>query len=163
MPSFRLACFLFVAPLLAAADQPTTPRLDSHGFPLPDGAIARLGDLHCAQSEPITAIALSPDGKVVASAGNGIYLWNAEIGRITREIPDSNWIGNLAFSKNGQLLAAVTGEGEISIWNVAKGQEQVLERIASLEACQLLKTLASGDEGAALTREARGALARWRQ
>src|SRR5688500_10122236 len=93
---FALCCVLAI-PLAGAA----RPPLDDHGFPLPHGALARLGDLHFAQPGPITAMILSPDGKIIASAGGGIFLWDAETGLILRKLPVSGSIGALAFSGNG--------------------------------------------------------------
>src|SRR5262245_11038228 len=111
---------VLLVPSLVLSEPPAKARLDAHGFPLPDGAIARLGDLHFAQPGPITAMALSPDGKVIATAGHRvivdpkkpagigegqrerhqmrIFLWDADTGLIVREIVVSSWIWTLAFS-----------------------------------------------------------------
>lgn len=97
-------------------------RVDDHGFPLPDGASARLGDLHFAQSGPITAMALAPDGKTIASAGAGIFLWDAAKGLIVREIATSDLIISLTFSRDGRLLASASQEGRISIWDTDTGK-----------------------------------------
>ena len=114
---FAIFCVL-LSPFVAIGQ----PRLDKHGFPLPDGAIARLGDLHFAQARTIQALAVSPDGKTIATSGRAIFLWNADTGRIVREIPASAWITNLAFSQDGRLLASATDQGEISVWHVATGK-----------------------------------------
>jgi hypothetical protein len=59
----RLLALLCVAmvPVVSQAQAPARPGLDDHGFPLPEGAIARLGDLRFAQWGDIAAIAVSPD------------------------------------------------------------------------------------------------------
>src|SRR5947208_2647358 len=98
---FIAAVCILVVPSSGIAGSAVKVRLDAHGFPLPDGAIARLGDLHFAQKGWITALALSPNGKVIASAGRGIVLWNAETGLTTREIPCPGAVAALTFSKNG--------------------------------------------------------------
>jgi hypothetical protein len=43
---FPFVCVLLLAPF-APANPPEKAPLDAHGFPLPEGAIARLGDLRC--------------------------------------------------------------------------------------------------------------------
>ena len=64
----------FVVLTLAAAEprgavQPKAPAVDPHGVPLPEGAIARLGHVGFHFGGPPPAVALSPDGKLLASAG----------------------------------------------------------------------------------------------
>src|SRR5204863_9367180 len=66
-----LVLLALVAPVANAADHAAkTPRLDVNGDPLPDGAIARLGTsrFQPPASPFVRAIALSPDGKTVATA-----------------------------------------------------------------------------------------------
>jgi hypothetical protein len=53
---------MVVVPEFAAAQAPARARLDAQGFSLPDGAIARLGDLHFAQRGEINGIVVSADG-----------------------------------------------------------------------------------------------------
>ena len=59
-----------------SAESSAEARRDAHGFPLPEGAVARLGDLHFAQRGRIDGIVVSPDGKVVATAG-APHVWKS--------------------------------------------------------------------------------------
>ncbi len=84
---FAILCLLPTS-LLSLADLPEKARRDAHGFPLPEGTISRLGDLRFAQPGSICALALSPDGKTIATARSDgrIFFWNANTGRIVREL-----------------------------------------------------------------------------
>jgi WD40 repeat protein len=118
--SFMIAGVLVTSPM-ARADPPAKPRLDVHGFPLPRGAITRLGDLHFAQPDWIHGMALTADDKLLATtAGKQVLLWNPETGRIVRQIAVPHWSGPLAFSRNGQWLAVGVFGGEVRVWNVAR-------------------------------------------
>src|SRR5262245_53208383 len=67
--------------LAAATERPGT---DTHGDPLPAGAISRLGSLRWYHSDLLTAVAFSPDGKALATAagtGSTIRLWEIPSGK----------------------------------------------------------------------------------
>lgn len=93
------------------ASKPAEPRQDAadlHGDPLPEGAVARLGTLRFRAGGGITALAFSPDGKIIASCSNGnaIRLWEAASGKQIRALMEDG-LGNvnaLAFSPDGKTL-----------------------------------------------------------
>jgi WD40 repeat protein len=63
-------CLLSIAGLgIPADDRPgkKPTRLDALGDPLPEGAVARLGTLRLVHVGGVSAVAVSPDGKLVAS------------------------------------------------------------------------------------------------
>jgi RNA polymerase sigma factor (sigma-70 family) len=70
----------------------------------------------------VEAIAFSPDGKVLAGAGDSCaYLWDAETGREIRRLQGHKGrVTALAFSPGGKLLATAD-EGTIRLWEMPGG------------------------------------------
>ncbi|MFE3727792.1 tetratricopeptide repeat protein [Nocardia sp. NPDC059154] len=76
---------------------------------------------HCAGD--FRAVAFSPDGAMLAVCdGNNhtIVVWNLETGRSLYTLRTSVWIGAIALSNDGTLLAA-NGWGQGAVWNAATG------------------------------------------
>jgi RNA polymerase sigma factor (sigma-70 family) len=72
----------------------------------------------------VQAIAVSPDGKIVASGGydNVIRLWNARTGKELRRVGEGKeHIWSLAFSSDGKMLAS--GGKVARLWEVATWKE----------------------------------------
>ena len=60
-----LAFVLLPCPIQGGDTRAVKARVDSFGFPLPDGAIARMGSNHFRHIQPVAAIAISADGSLV--------------------------------------------------------------------------------------------------
>src|SRR5207248_11754388 len=62
------------------------PEADRHGDPLPAGALLRLGTVRWRQGGRVMAVAISPDGKTVATGGvdHVIHLREAATGKSLR-------------------------------------------------------------------------------
>jgi WD40 repeat protein/serine/threonine protein kinase len=76
--------------------------------------------------DEIWCLALSPDGKQVASGDvNGIIkLWNWETGIELKTFHrHTDYVTSLAFSPDGSRLASGSGDQVIKIWDISKGQE----------------------------------------
>jgi RNA polymerase sigma factor (sigma-70 family) len=110
------------------ADQPRAgdkqARSDRHGDPLPDEAVTRLGTVRFRHGSAVSALAVSADGKVVASAGWGeaIRLWDVATGKQVRPL-EQRLVTALAFSPDGKVLAAGEHDLAISLWDVASGKQ----------------------------------------
>jgi hypothetical protein len=78
----------------------------------------------------IEAVAVSPDGRIIASGGRDrlIKLWSAESLRERATLSGhAGWVSSLAFSPDSKTLAAAALEGkhskEVRLWDVASGRK----------------------------------------
>ena len=104
---------------------------DQYGDPLPPGASARLGTVRLRHAATVHAVAFSPDGRALASAGhdNRARLWEVSTGKETRQFIFSGSGGPerpcpvyaVAFSPDGRTLA-VGGHEVLGVWDRATGK-----------------------------------------
>jgi WD40 repeat protein len=95
-----------------AVDRPPAPapRVDAEGVPLPAGVIARLGSTRLRQPNAVTAVAVAPNGRTVASAGaDGVRVWEAATGKLVGSFPLPGVITPLVgFAGDGRDLLCLT-------------------------------------------------------
>ncbi len=108
------------------------------------------------QTEPhrdlgLSALALSPDGRLLASGSAyedpTIRIWEAATGRLVARLDGhSGWVGKLAFSQDGQRLISASADQTIRFWEtgtwtetkVLRGHSDEVHAVAISEAAQLL-------------------------
>jgi WD40 repeat protein len=74
----------------------------------------------------VEAVAFSPDGKLIASAGSEgiVQVWDTVTGKGVRQFTGDPAVWSLAVSGDGSLLASGDENGLIRIWEIATGQER---------------------------------------
>jgi RNA polymerase sigma factor (sigma-70 family) len=110
------------APTQAASEG--RPRTDSHGDPLPPGAVARLGSVRFCQEGWLEQLALSPDGRTLAAAaGKSVAFWDFATGRLMRRLT-FNWnMRCLAFAPDGKSVAVGGEDCIVYLFDSASGKE----------------------------------------
>jgi WD40 repeat protein len=78
-------------------------------------------------SESISAIAVSPDGQLVAiGSGQELTIASSQSGETLRTFPDhQTTINRLVFSNDNRILASADETGAIKLWDLANGQLKV--------------------------------------
>jgi WD40 repeat protein len=98
----------------------------------------------------VSAVALSPDGKTVATAGDGVRLWGAATGKPAGRVEAKGHVAAVAFAPDGKTLAYGGADRVVHLWDVAAGKAAGELKGHKHPLCGLAfapdgKTLASGD------------------
>jgi len=79
-------------------------------------------------SSKVTALAYSPDGRLLASGSEDktVKIWEASTGREIRTLYGHTWkVTAVAFSPDSQMLASASWDRTVRIWNVRTGKELI--------------------------------------
>src|SRR5687768_4221660 len=102
-------------------DAQSSPRKDANGDPLPPGAIARLGSMRLRQPDAITALAITPDGKMLFSAGpdRKIRVWDVQESKLLRFLEGhTEEVRGLAVTPDGKSLISTGLDRSLRLWSL---------------------------------------------
>jgi WD40 repeat protein len=97
------------------------------GDRLPEGTIARLGEPSMSHSGRVSAVAFSPDGKLIVSASRDgtIRFWSLATREESHRCLNPRGVASsLSFSPDGKHLIAVS-ENAIELWEVSTGKRRL--------------------------------------
>jgi WD40 repeat protein len=82
---------------------------------------------YIGHTEGILPVAVSPDGKLIASEAHDetVRIWELATGKELHKLPGhtSQGTSNLAFSPNSKALATVGGDNALRLYDTATGKE----------------------------------------
>jgi WD40 repeat protein/transcriptional regulator with XRE-family HTH domain len=74
--------------------------------------------------DEIYSMDMSPDGRYLATGGEGsVRVWETNGGTLILYLPHDNLVNDLAFSRNGDLLASAGRDGSVRVFDIPGGQE----------------------------------------
>src|SRR5439155_15185037 len=69
------------------------------------------------------AVAFSPDGTRIVTAGYGATVWHARTGAAGASLESDAQVRDVAFSPDGRRLATAGEDGTVRIWNARSGAQ----------------------------------------
>ena len=115
--------FAVLTTLAVAANLFAQSKTDLNGDPLPDRAIARIGSARFRHPGPLQAVAISPDGKLIAAASASpslVRIWNRADGKLLDQwrFPEQSPPEQLLFSPDSTRLLAGRFSERAKPWSV---------------------------------------------
>jgi WD40 repeat protein len=118
-------CFVLVSVLPAHGQGLKIDRRDTdrYGDPLPACSIGRLGTVRLRHNREVESVAISPDGRTVASAAGVVKVWDVATGKEIERFKKTITGDVAAFSLDGKVLLTATGAQTIQHWDVDTGRQ----------------------------------------
>lgn len=111
------------------ADPPA--RVDSHGNPLPPGAVARLGSARLRHAGSVRDVVFSPDGArlAVTSEDGRVTVWETDTGRLVCRA-DAGGLPSVAFGADGKTVGTFAEKVGFRVFDRDTGRRRSEDRSA---------------------------------
>jgi WD40 repeat protein len=112
---------------LASALAAVATPLSAQGIPQlgPSRTFQLPADSQVGEPSVVTAVAISPDGRLIAAAGDDhlVHLWSLADSRHIHTLRGHiDWIRSLSFSMEGTRLASAGDDHRICVWDIPSGR-----------------------------------------
>lgn len=130
---------------------------------LPPGAVARLGSAFRpsdAHNGPITALAWSPDGTMLAtgSEDGDVLLWDRD-GRLLRRLEGhQDFVLKVVFAPGGRTVVAIGWDGFLRQWDVATGKPL---QVSHIPKSFFVSVIFTPDGNSLITGDTKGVVRTW--
>ena len=117
---------LLLSGSISTAQQPPpnksdpTTRVDRYGDPLPTGVVSRLGTVRFRTGQPLGPMAITPDGKVIATHDH--KLWNVATGKPFLSWKSDFGLYRFVFDPDGKTLVCDTGGNVVEVVDRVTGK-----------------------------------------
>lgn len=151
-------------PIRSTSDPPRTDLLDRYGDPLPSLAVARLGTIRLRHIDAINRVAFSPDGKILASAGDDkvVLLWDVITGKQVQTMSHPNPVRAVLFTPDGKTLVSASNQIDgtrVHVWDVRSGKQ--IDFLAMPKPNGLAQMVLSNDGKVLVTSTVMGPVVAW--
>jgi WD40 repeat protein len=130
----------------------------------PGGGAGRIWDVAANRAGPrlnfggpVKRLAISPDGRTIATAGRegeqeiAVQIWNAAApGSPIAELPHSAAVDRLAFARDAKMLATATHDGQVRLWDLNLPNTEIRLHIAPLSQDTPIAVLVFSPDGRTL-------------
>lgn len=127
-----------------------------------DASSGKLRHIFEAQGTGVKALAISPDGRTLATAAaKKISLWSLADYRLLGRLPQEEDASAICFSPDGKLLATAEPKGRLRLWNLASQTKQADAELQEKDLSESLWALAVDPQSNALAAAPLGRVLFW--
>ena len=91
-----------------------------------------------------SVITFSPDGRLLATAGDLVRIWDRGSHQILTRLYPASWVDRVAFGPGGKFLAAAKDDGTVDIWQMQGSSGRLVGGVSYGEALNAVSVSSDG-------------------